>query len=55
MFVHHDEIEPLLQSVIGMQVRLVDYRVVNQHLDYCVLKASLRHPNIEVVVKFGWT
>jgi hypothetical protein len=50
---HPDEIPSLLRSVMGENARLVDCRVINQDLDYCVLFARLSHPDIEVMLKLA--
>jgi len=50
---HPDEIASLLRAVVGAQARLVECRVINQDVDYCVLFARLSQPDIEVVVKLA--
>lgn len=43
----------LLQEALGAEVKLLRYRIANQHHDYLVLLAQLRSPSIEVMVKLA--
>ncbi len=53
MIVARDQLGQLLRQALGQKVEVVDYRIGNQHHDYCVLLVQLRHPTTEVVVKLA--
>jgi aminoglycoside phosphotransferase (APT) family kinase protein len=47
----YDQLRQLLQQTFGAQVEVIHLRIGNQHPDYLVLLARLRHPSLQVVVK----
>jgi fructosamine-3-kinase len=49
----HEQLLELLQQAIGTQVELVNQKIANQQHHYLVLIARLRHPAIQVVIKFA--
>ncbi len=51
--ISHDLLLQLLQQTFGTKVELINYEIGNQQQDYLVLLVQLRHPSIEVVVKFA--
>jgi len=51
--VSEDILLQLLNEELGSKVRLIDYKIGNQHHDYLVLLVRLQQPSIEVVVKLA--
>lgn len=48
-----DLLPQLLRQTFGAKVELGGYTIGNQHHDYLVLLARLRHPSVEVVIKLA--
>jgi Ser/Thr protein kinase RdoA (MazF antagonist) len=53
MIDHPQELEALLQAVLGSRCRLVECRLVNCQPDYRVFSARLNHPDLAVIVKLA--
>lgn len=51
--ISEDFLVQLLKEGLGSKVRLVDYKIGNQHHDYLVLLVQVQQPSLEVVVKLA--
>ena len=43
----------LLKQILGQNVELADYQILNRQRDYVVMLAKVRNPSIELILKFA--